>query len=875
MDDSKALQFYYTSCRSGLSGYPGFQTYVESMGVQPNERQELERKALYHPPRNLPHEPDSDTIAALFPKAFRTFRLSSGRIALMQSVYIGQDYSGRWGNFFSHGLILDELSQGKWPIDSYSWMGWVKNIENEEETGKLKALPAVAVAELTVGGDFEFDELKVFLGEEKERANLLAKMLDAVFSRRTDSRNVVIREVSELDAVYWIACIQKAFPPAYQEELTCSTFQFDPRNANAVNATLGETDFLFDDGEVNYQFYVFDFVSGKQSNVSSEYNEYTHTVAEWMKSRPDKLQKFHQFSDLFDCHKIGTELVSILRLYRLEQGENILFSPVDFHKALEFISTHARSSAVIRLLNSIKSKGVSGSLKKTTSVDEWKLVIRSLKKIATLTDEDKDYEELSSSWVAAFDHFVFHEHNSEEVVLSLLEEIDDHAKKISSRIAKAFLDDTHLDWIFVNIGSLSAKSLNIIASQIERSCHLLGRIPTHNCYEVTNLIECTLSNQSDSIEDFHWLFSVYQYDPDAIVSLVDQVLTMAESQLLTSRSKTVGYNIGKSLFEILASNENTSGRSAVRIEVLRRLVLDVRFLDVILGEWKSSLIQEKNASKAYDYYDKNILSDNTRRVRATREVIALELLKTYDDKGKTQQALYWVESGECQKFTEKFSSDILELASKKISLLPEDKYSKKLADKIYLVTRSWGKKPKLHRIILRDLVESTLNETMGEEKILELLESLDEMSYGQYLDVVLPRKMSEFTTSDSHRGMLIYLIPNKSSLSVFEEKYLSIINDNYFNKFSVSCIAIISFWIKVSEKDKCWSKIAGIRNNIMKNLVSSLAVSRKSVRIKIIDNLRKSPGTDEYKREVNLFSKKVNDSVVEPKSFFAGIFKKT
>ncbi len=47
----------------------------------------------------------------LFPKIFRTFRLSDGRYVAMQISYAGYDFDGQPGNVFAHAFIFDDVDE--------------------------------------------------------------------------------------------------------------------------------------------------------------------------------------------------------------------------------------------------------------------------------------------------------------------------------------------------------------------------------------------------------------------------------------------------------------------------------------------------------------------------------------------------------------------------------------------------------------------------------------------------------------------------------------------------------------------------------------------------------------------------------------------
>src|SRR5689334_15719663 len=145
----KALQLHYTSCRRGQSGNAGFQTRTLSAGIRPDEQREIERRGIYRPPRDARPDPSPEEIARDFPRALRFYRLESGRLAITLSTYVGRDYSGRWGNFFAHTLVLEAEPAKLWPIDFYEWPGWKAGLSENEDTEEVPTpLPAVDLSAL-------------------------------------------------------------------------------------------------------------------------------------------------------------------------------------------------------------------------------------------------------------------------------------------------------------------------------------------------------------------------------------------------------------------------------------------------------------------------------------------------------------------------------------------------------------------------------------------------------------------------------------------------------------------------------------------------------------------------------------------------------
>jgi GTPase-associated protein 1 len=98
-------QLHYTSSRRGRDGIQGFQVAAATPDVARRHEDLALPLAAYRPPPSAPAVPSPAEIAAM-PVAlgFRDF----GEVAvLFRSHYLGQDFTGRQGNYFAHLLITD------------------------------------------------------------------------------------------------------------------------------------------------------------------------------------------------------------------------------------------------------------------------------------------------------------------------------------------------------------------------------------------------------------------------------------------------------------------------------------------------------------------------------------------------------------------------------------------------------------------------------------------------------------------------------------------------------------------------------------------------------------------------------------------------
>ena len=835
--DAKALQLYYTSCRRGLSGYAGFQTRAESQGLLLDERREIEAKALYQPPRDLPREPDAEAIAGHFPKAFRTVKLSSGRTAVIRAVYTGQDYSDRWGNYFAHALVLDGELEGRWPIDAYTWPGWVEGLADGVDESEPKPLPPVPLGDVAIGTDFSFDELETFLGEGEERAEMLSKMLRAVFRRASDSRSVVIRERLELDGVYWVACIQKAFPPAYQRELTCSTFQFDPRSSLAVNVTTGETDFLFDEGERKYQFYVFDFVTGEHSDVPEEGAEYARALSAWMASDPRRVEGFHGFAALFDHNEFGPDLLHILRLYRLEAGDDVALTTPELHSALEFVNAHARPSAFARVLEAVGE--VTRYLDPAVPPEDWALVVRFLAERAASTGEAEHRRRACLAWIDAFDFFVVEQQRDEDVVLSLRGDVEKKFGRDARDIAQEFLSDTHLDWMWEHAARLPSRGLGLVMTEIDRSCRQLGREPTHESQEVRSLIEAVLYREPGQPPDLQWAFAPFRSQVGGLASIANHVVeVLAEQVREGSMPREVWQEacrvVGRSLSGVL-----TAAGDGLRFKLLNCLKTDDRFAGVLLGEWEVSIDRATDKIEAHSSYEHNVLSDDSKFAGDMRDLMAAALLKVLPLDSQRRQARLWVESDQCRRYSDDVAGTILALASQDVNLSPEDSASERLADQISQELDGRRLKLDLIRLELRAAACRALSAPDGANGLRAVLEEADAGSYGEFVGMVLPRLLSRAATPEGH-GRVVLSMVTDAHLRAVAEAYGRFLTQRPTDRFDDVDLAALVFWLRLVETDSAWPLLCRLREPALDVIATRISYMRGKTRSKVDGYLEKS-----------------------------------
>ncbi|MBK3574820.1 hypothetical protein JHN63_13545, partial [Streptomyces sp. MBT65] len=216
-------QLHYTSAPPGPDG-SGFRFTAVSAGVPQGLLREAEQLIGYEPPRDCPARPDTEQLKG-FPKAFSFSELSDGGRLLSRSVYIGADYSGRWGNFHAHAVHLPagtRLPDGVLPITAWESPRWADTtppggrpqpVERIEPSGLLRkdALVAFAVS----------------------RAGWLAPFFADLRAVAADpgAGQIVVVEHDSADVAQWIALACAVLPREQAHRLTFSTYTRRPQQA--------------------------------------------------------------------------------------------------------------------------------------------------------------------------------------------------------------------------------------------------------------------------------------------------------------------------------------------------------------------------------------------------------------------------------------------------------------------------------------------------------------------------------------------------------------------------------------------------------------------------------------------------------------------
>ena len=473
---AQLLQLYYTSCRKGLAGGSGFQIYSMSSGITEDEKREVERYGLYIPPNGLPTQPTAEEVQKLFPVSFCFFRLTSGRYGVCQSRYTGQDYSGRYGNYFCHALIQSDGLFPFYPVQLYTSSIFKDRLDPQEESDrKPDLLPSLAVTDTAIDGPLTFDSVATFLGANSGLPPI-EKMLSALITYPSSHRRLILCDAWE-NIPYWLAALQMAFPLNLAHSITFSTYSCDPEATNALICATSRfgSRFAFSAIQKDYEFYLFDFV--EKAFTSPDLNfEFNRAVSLAYSLSKDHLIEFHQFLDGFDHLGIDEKLDAAYDLFHIIRlgVQDIAYERVV--KAIAFANENASRQLLGDLTEGIDT--ILDSVRDSVDFRVAEVMVEFIFKIAEQTSDHAHRETAFKFYFNALDHFVF------DYKIPDILHIESFLK-----IAENLNNKSRSDFLFRHIAPQRLAALT--------TCVAEGSNPAHACFYLSQVFKCAFEMKFD------------------------------------------------------------------------------------------------------------------------------------------------------------------------------------------------------------------------------------------------------------------------------------------------------------------------------------------------------------------------------------------
>jgi len=241
------LQHYYTSCAG-----KGFQTNAMSKSLDKDTARVLEEKGVYIPPVSFPSQPTLEEIQK-FPVSLSFFSLPGDRWSVMQSVYLGKDYSGRYGNYFSHSLVTENYESDFphcLPIQLWKSPIWVSKESAQTDLPPFEG----TIPDLSITWNDVFN----FLGAG-DRLSKLGQMITTVLNLSKNRHPIILVDTNQ-NIVLWIAAITFCLPYEIGKKVTFCTYNKNPYSLNVmICGTTTDSDFHFSQQEYNFQYTIFQF----------------------------------------------------------------------------------------------------------------------------------------------------------------------------------------------------------------------------------------------------------------------------------------------------------------------------------------------------------------------------------------------------------------------------------------------------------------------------------------------------------------------------------------------------------------------------------------------------------------------------------------
>ncbi len=810
----KALQLHYTSCRKGQSGQAGFQTRALSKGIRSDEQSEITRKGAYRPPRDAPAKPDSGQIASEFPKALRFYRLESGRYALTRSCYTGLEYSGRWGNFFAHTLVAEDgLEPERWPIDYYEWTGWQEGLDPQEDTEEMPPpLPAVDLGQVPPAESFNLEELREFVKEEPGRLELLARMVRAVLLRDETSRALVIRD-SAINGLFWIACIQKLFPPTHATALSFCTYQHDPRGCADVNATTGETDFAFDEAERRYRFFEFDLTTGVHSEVPDVEDDYPALAARWLHEDADLLDRFFQFMSLFEHRSVEPSLSSALHLFALSEGEATEPEGERLAAMIEFAARFATAEGRVRLLDVVSEQF--GRIEPLKRSRDYESVLRFLTDGAAQTGLLRHRAAALEAWKSLVLHHLLQRGEGLEIVQSTWADMRTRLSGHLDELASLYLSEPV--WEAETTQAPSPEPYLFLLAATKQSLEDSGNLPAWQQPELGSLT--TVLIREWGLQEALKVLKLVQQPETELAAMIRLVLEVSTQLTATDEPNQCAYQIGAALQPVLASAPKPLAES------VRRDLDQPPTREVLFGEWQEICRQARDPLSAYERYQRDVLTMLPEYRRHCGLWVASSLLKGLPESSSISVALTWLENRRFSDSPQWFARQCLELANRGVTLDPKQKKAQEAASLVAQTASELGLALTPDRPLLCRALIAARNGSIGKLPLKEVgkaLRDIDSTDYQRFLAGFLEAALNQADNKKEHQQALLALYANEH-VELLKTNYWQYFKSRRKNRWPECLQGALKFWLAFDSTGKSLGHLAPLEKTGMQGLALALS----------------------------------------------------
>lgn len=863
-----AKQMYYTSCKIGLSGAAGFQTKAKSVALDAEQQQIIERLGVYKPPRNLADEPSKVEILEKFPKLYRNYTLDTGDIVILRSEYVGKDYSNRWGNYFSHGLLLNSLPDNVWPVDIYEWSDWKKTLAHKENKSSAVELPNIRIC--NINNAFPFKYIQEFINEENRNELLLPKILQSVFLKSSTAKSIVIKVDLESDATYWIACIQKCFPVSLQKFLNSSTYQFDPRTCLDINVTFGETDLILGETERDYQYYVFDFSKNMYTHIETT-NEYAKTIALWISKEPTKLVTFYQLCGYFDIKDIGDDLIIILQLFKSSIGEKSLWNDEESVRIFHFIEKSIKTKHYDDVINI-----VGDIIKNNEDKFSFDFLFHLVSFYISASKINREHaREFFKLLPILFLSWLVDESQSKNSFVEVLNNSRRNIHNFDHQYSEYLLSEENIANLNIISPRISLEKLGFLLKELVGSKSTLGSTEDSDVYikRIWSFITPTIIFMAPNFDNLDWLLYSNRNDYKMLVAILSKVV-----EIISHNREDEYANSVESIAYYLSDRFKSESKEIYRYSILNALAENNDLHDIISSEWNLYFSRCKNKIECFREYYINFLKKNSKYLINNNKYIFNSSWKMIiDNDDKQEISIYWVEL--CANYLpEKLYHDVLLSASTAISLADEESID--LYDRLIGFRDSKKIRILPDKLYLRQVVDDQIYNSAGLEQSLSStvheisihLNNADEYLYSEFLNEYLPLVLDNVVDPDEH-GLIVEKLYIKKNSQYFIKAYSFLFESNT-KMAKPKDVSALSYWMGMNKLSKNYIEYDAIHSDIKRLITLRLSSLDRDRRTRLVNYFNSKNLV--HSTQKSIWNTIINDSNkgIKAKSFFNKLLRK-
>lgn len=342
----KALQYIYTSWKNGDSTSKGYMIYSKSEGITDSECTAIKDAMQYLAPKELTLNPSPEEIADVFPYSFAYFGLPSGRMCVAQSTYLGQDYSGRFGNYIIYALVIDKSEFICLPAEMFG-ESYIKTAMTDEELNASSPVPPLPILDIAeYGSVVNDDQLFEFL---TDRENEFAQVLSAMLAARNAGIPFYINDTRE-NLVQWVAAVQRVLPRKLSLDFQFSTYVGDHENMRSQRIKEEGIDFYLigvrpDANYFNYsaeckssRHIVIDFLNGYMTE-DVDISVFAGAMASNILFDSDEIENFGLFIDSTALNDIDYKLDDGYLFYKILKDDTFEFGSGKILSVIKFGET--------------------------------------------------------------------------------------------------------------------------------------------------------------------------------------------------------------------------------------------------------------------------------------------------------------------------------------------------------------------------------------------------------------------------------------------------------------------------------------------------------------------------------------------------------